>query len=354
MVALPDYVRRYKNRHGKFYCYFRRDGVQTRMPDIAGDPAGFWSAYNGLIDAGKRGALEQMIDGYMASPDFAALAEDTRRDYSRYLLEFRDRFSQRNQHGIREIEAPDDVSPAALLYIRDEQSATPTRANHMISVIKTCYKWAIPRGLATSNPAAHVPAFKIKSDGRKAWPNWAFKLAQDEMRPDMMVAVALGYYTGQRLKDILSMQLNDLVKAKTRRGREIDCVRVRQHKTGKPLLIPVHPGLAPTIRELRLRGWFPLVAKSDTMQPYTTEQFQAAWSREMRKPKLAAIRGDGLSFHGLRKSAASNMAQMACSTDMIMSITGLSRNMVSTYTRGVDQLQLAVDAMDLWQKYDEA
>jgi integrase len=280
--------------------------------------------------------VAQMVDAYLSSPEFTLLAEKTQEDYTRYLLEFR---------RILGTAGPDEIRPSNLVKLRDLYASTPSTANHLLSVIQTLYTWAIPRDYAMKNPAVDTPRLKHKVEGHKPWPDWAFKIAQDHMRYDLFVAVQLGRYTGQRLTDVLAMTLH-----KIDWSGEWPVIELVQHKTGKSLWVPAHPELAPLLRELKTRGWIYLAAKvKPATEPYTAEQFQAAWGREMKKDSVKVIRDADLSFHGLRKSACVALAECGCTDEEIMAVTGLSRAMISTYTAGVNRRKMAHRAMAKWR-----
>ena len=79
----------------------------------------------------------------------------------------------------------------------------------------------------------------------------------------------LGLYTGQRLGDVLAMR---------RSAVEGSGLWVTQEKTGKELLIPLHSA----IRELVTSAPDVVCPKNELGEPYTTDQFYAAWARARR------------------------------------------------------------------------
>ena len=80
---------------------------------------------------------------------------------------------------------------------------------------------------------------------------------------------------------------------------------------------------------------------------------QGHFKKEMRTAIYdAELRG--LTFHGLRKTAAKKLAELGCSEDQIRAITGHKTSaMVAHYTREADQKRLATAAIEMWEKAGE-
>lgn len=73
----------------------------------------------------------------------------------------------------------DELTPAAVLAGRDALKDTPGMANHMLSVGRTLYSWAIPIGLASSNPFEPVAPFDTEDRGHVPWPYWVVEYVRD-------------------------------------------------------------------------------------------------------------------------------------------------------------------------------
>jgi integrase len=115
---------------------------------------------------------------------------------------------------------------------------------------------------------------------------------------------------------------------------------VRQEKTSTPLMIPVHPELAAALASVPKTNLTFLVTERGA--PFTSAGF-GNWFRdrcnEAGLPQCSA--------HGLRKLAATRLANAGCSTDQIKAITGhRSLSEVARYTKQADQRRLALQAME--------
>lgn len=327
---LPSGVHAIKRRSNKVAYYWRpgrgtkKAGKSVRLPD---DPTSseFWAELERLRSPAKTiGTLPVMIDAYQASPHYMALASATRREYDRYMAVLKATFSTLDASAIE---------PRHIAGFRDELGDTPAKANAYVRAIAALYVWGRERGFASSNPADGIK--KLKVGEYDPWPQWAWDIAQKHFRAELRIACSLALYTGQRLGDVLNMKLGDI--------RE-NVVTVRQAKTGKTLQIPLHSELRPLVAECRERGAIYLVSRAKG-EPFTVDQFHAAWTREMEKEPHGRIRRENVVFHGLRKSAAVKLAMAGCTAKEIAAVTGQSLVMVEHYTKAADQLTLATSAM---------
>jgi integrase len=112
---------------------------------------------------------------------------------------------------------------------------------------------------------------------------------------------------------------------------------VVQQKTGKELWVPLHADL-----KVFLEGWegSPYVLSRRGL-PYTAHSFRAAWADFMASTPAGRIRNEGYVFHGLRASSCEKLREAGCDDREIESITGMSPEMVTRYSRFADQRKLA-------------
>src|SRR5262245_29267414 len=167
----------------------------------------------------------------------------------------------------------------------------------------------------------------------RAWTDEECKQFEERWAPGTMErrAYALAVYTGQRKTDVVAM---------ARAHRKSGEIRVIQSKTGTELWIPEHPELTAELG----RGVVPHISLLTTTQGKAfDEAYFGAWFADaIDKAKLP----DDCVLHGLRKTAAKNLADAGCSTDEIKSITGhISSAMVDKYTKAVDQRKRASAAI---------
>lgn len=354
LFELPPYVHTGRTRHGRIYYYYQRHrgtpkaGPYVRLPDDPKSPA-FWSAYE--LASGQRhevttdaGTFARLIREYKASPQFAKLAETTKREYERYLLRIETILADVKVRELR---------PVHVLEMHDRMAGTPIAADAQISVLSTLVKWGIPRGYRDDNPAENIERFGQDGDGYKPWPDWGFDLIDRYARPDLARASVLGRYLGQRRSDVIKIARSDRMLVNLD-GTPCHVVKVTQQKTGDTYLIPMHRELitlwdrwAEEDRERKVvsADGSDLIVLQANGRPFTPDTFGAAWGREMKKPWAKPIRQAGLTFHGHRKSAAVKLAEAGVDAEAGGKMIGMSAAMFRHYSKGASQLRMAVGAL---------
>ncbi|MCZ6741205.1 MAG: tyrosine-type recombinase/integrase, partial [Alphaproteobacteria bacterium] len=144
----------------------------------------------------------------------------------------------------------------------------------------------------------------------------------------------LGLYTGQRQGDVLAMSWHDY---------DGDRILVVQSKTGTKLSIPVHSALREALGVQERVS--PIILTTSTKRPFRGSNFRTHFGNAMKAAGLV-----GLTFHGLRYTAAAKLAEAGCSLKEIASITGhKSLAMIEKYTRDADQERLSGAAIIAWE-----
>jgi integrase len=333
-VRLPDHVRRIKAR-GKDYFYwhpFRGTPDEIEAVRLPNDPFSVEFAVKIAELSGEdlttENTINGMVDAYLASAEFALLKPATQKDYTGYLNKLKGKIG---------LSDPRNLQVKEVSGIKDAMKKTPVAANHYITVIKVLYNWGVEKGRADTNPAAQVTRLQPRTRGRKPWPLKLFQLSQKHFRSELRIACALGWFTGQRLADVLTMRLSDI-----KNGRMTGI----QSKTGKPFSVRIHVELMPTIKEAKKRGNIYIVSRDDG-RPFSTQDFQAMWTGEMKKEPHGEVRQQGYSFHGLRKSMTVNLVEKGATTRQVQSVTKSSRGMVDHYSQGADDEAMADYAIKL-------
>lgn len=315
---LPKYVYR-QNIKGHVYYRFRRPGGgSVRLP---GDPgtAPFHARYAELLAGTPRkgryepGSVAHTIEEYLNSAEFSQLAPATQRDYRRYLHRLDRSVGDRPMV---------KVEPAYIFQLRDKLKSTPVAANHAVAVIRALFAFAIMRGIVSADPTKGI----AKLAGGEGYLRWADQeIAQFRENTDgmMRLALELGLYTGQRLSDVIRLAWSNY---------DGERIRLRQQKTGTSLSIPIHPDLRAILDSAERRGVMILTTK--TGRAFHPRVF----SRDFRDARIKAGLPEGLSFHGLRHTAAARLAELGAGAPEIQAITGhKSLKLVEHYIRQASQ-----------------
>jgi integrase len=118
-----------------------------------------------------------------------------------------------------------------------------------------------------------------------------------------------------------------------------DRIFVRQQKTGRRLLIKMHPELIRVLASVPKDNLTFLVTQHGA--PFSAAGF-GNWFR--RACDAAGL--SGCSAHGLRHAAGRRLADAGCSEHQIAATLGMSLKMVERYTKAANQALLADQALE--------
>jgi integrase len=339
---LPPYASEFRDRHGKVRIRFRMKDRPTRYAQAVPGSDEFWKEYlawrdGETIAVGKDrntpGTLNDLISQFYGSTQWKGIPSERTRIVYRGELE---RF--RAKYGVHRVE---DLTAQNVVKIMESMQHTPSAANNLLKRLRMILDYAVIIGMRDNNPAKVVKPIRIKSDGFHKWEE--AEIAQFEARHPIgtkaRLALALLLYTAQRRSDIVSMGVQHV-----KDGR----IRVKQMKTGKDMLIPMHPRLREAIDACPSGHLAFLV--SSWNKPYTKESFGNWFRKRCNEAGL-----QDCAAHGLRKAAASRMAEIGLSNQRIKSLTGHTSDAeVARYTRNADQVRMADEAMAELVKADLA
>lgn len=321
------YVKVQVGPDGTEYHYFRHRGVYQRLP---GSPGGAdymrrYAELLAILDVRPKraapGSVSEAVDGYRASTEFAALAPKTRRDYERmldYLAPIGDEpLAGVKRHHVR--------------LIWDHLKDRPRTARLFAQVASRLFTWGMDRGLLDVNPAAGIRRVG-KPEPHRAWTDAEVAAFAASTPPEpYLTAFLLALHTGQRQGDILAM---------TRSRYDGATISVRQSKTGVALRIPVHSILKRHLDGLPARSM--MLVAGDGGAPIPIDTFRHVFRNLIRAAGL-----HGITFHGLRATAATRLAEAGCSPHQIAAITGhKSLSMVEKYTNSARQELLGAQAIE--------
>lgn len=297
---------------GKYWRFRHPVTGDCKLPGSPGEQA-FHEKYSEMLAAVERRAApvsksswKWLIKQYRASDEFKVLADSTQLDYGK-TLDLLDR-----ELG----DEPFALTTAAMIKaVRKDYAATPRKAHKIKQMASALYSWAqgeerVPEGF---NPAMNVKRLKRKGGAKEyiCWSEFEFDLFTASAIKPMVTAATLARYTGQRAEDIVRMLWTDF---------QGDMVRVRQSKTGAPLMIDCHRKLRDYLTALKAEGGRGMtILLSAAGQPYNANSLSSAIGREVRKVKEMPI---DRSIHGLRYMAGADLEEAGCTVSEIESVLG--------------------------------
>lgn len=341
----PRYVQEFTDDEtGHTYYYFRRKRVRVRLPDSPWSDE-FMEAYRECL-AGtavttrtskihKAGSVGDLITNYCKSAEFKNLKPGSATRYRGVLSRFGE------AHGHRSVN--DIPIMKARKIIEDIGSDKPGMANFTRSVLLTLFEFAISiemRREEQGNPFKRIKPYK--GGTHHTWTDE--ELAAYRMRWPLgtieRLAFAATLYTDQRISDVVRMI------RPPREGalaiRRADVLTIKQKKTGKELVIPIHPALARAIEAHPSIGAYLVpCANGEPMK-----------SNALGNLIIEAAKAAGLprhcTAHGLRKALQRILAENGATDKQMRSVSGhTSPRETERYSVMANQARLATAAIAL-------
>jgi integrase len=326
-------VKLYRSR-GKLYAYHRKTGQRVRAPF---DTAAFLAEIERLNASAplesRAGTLGALIAAYRRSPEFLELAPRTRADYQKVF------------NYLRPLDGDPlvTITSAYVIDIRDAAFAKHKRrfANYVLSVLRLLLKWGSVRDLVETNQAAVVPKIRRPrgmAPANRPWTDAEYLTVIGAATGGIKIAIALGRFTGIPEGDMIRLP---------RSAYDGQWITWRRGKTGNPVDLPAHPELKAILDDRRSAPVEAMtIVATAKGKPYTESGFRTMFFGLIKSLREAGLVGPGLSFQGLRTTAATALAEAGCSTQTIMAVTGhTTEAMVSHYTRQANRKEQAAVAV---------
>ncbi|MGV6850201.1 MAG: tyrosine-type recombinase/integrase [Marinibacterium sp.] len=331
------------DRHGNVRLYYRRPGQpKVRLPNEMGSPA-FLAAYRKAaagpakpnttmghsIGSVAPTSLRWLCVEYYKSAMFRELDPRTQK-VRRSILE---RFCQNKNDGDKPYRL---LLPKHIRKRRDEMMDRPEAANGMIKALRQVYKFALRYDHHDQNPAAGVEYLAGNKDGFHSWTLEEIEKFEDThpVGTQARLAFALALYTGQRRSDLVLFGRQHI-----RDGWLTFTQHKNRNKNPVRLEIPVIPELQRIIDATETGDLTFLVTAFN--RPFTSNGFGNRFRKWCDEAGLKQC-----SVHGLRKAAAARLAELGCTEQEIMAITGhRTSKEVTRYTRAASQKARAESAL---------
>ena len=330
---------RIKNLHtitskGKRYYYHR-----ITRKRITGEPGTAEFLHQLMVEDQKleknkpvKGTLASLIKKYRASPEFQALAPRTRRDYENVMLWMQE--GKRKDTPIHAITSP------MIVKIRDAAYKSHKRnfANYVIAVFSILFNWGKQHGITTNNPAQPVKKIrrpKGTPGANRPWTKEERKAVMEAAPDHLKLPIALSMYAALRQGDVVRL---------TWAAYDGISISTIQQKSGEPVWIPTMPPLKELLDKTERKGKVICLTSKGT--PWTENGLRASFFKLIRKLMAEGKVQPGLTFHGLRHSIATDIAEAGGSEKEIMSVLGhTTEAMASHYSRRANRKELARKAM---------
>lgn len=333
MPRLLPYLNRQPGRHdnGRVY-YYVRVGKGPRIPirEEYGTEA-FLKAYTAAVAGGRgsspppsrasRGTLRWLVDSWKRSSDWMSTEPATRKQRENILIHVLEK------SGDRSVEEIDDADIRAG---REKRMATPAAANNFLKTMRALFRWAKEEKLVEVDPARDVKFLKVKTEGFTPW-------TMDEVRrfrkhwplgTTPRLALEIFINTGFRRGDAAIVG---------RQHVQDGMIHLKAGKNKVDLHIPILPALAEAIEAGPTGDLSFLVTQYG--RPWVKESLGnkfREWCDEAKVSKSA---------HGIRKLAATVIADNGASEQELQALFGWTTNTMSgIYTRERDRKRQSLQA----------
>lgn len=272
-----------------------------------------------------RGTLEWLWDRYRETGAWSALSTATRRQRENIMVGVIASAGR---------EPCDAITRKVIIAGRDRRAATPAMARHFLDTMRGLFEWAAEAEHVSADPTVGIKTPKKSTDGHHVWTDaeiTAFE-ARWPVGTRERLAFDILIYTGLRRGDASSLGRQHI-----RSG----VITIRTEKTGETVTIPVLPPLTASIAAVESKGGMAFIAKADGA-PLVKEAFGNWFGAACR---AAGVPG---SAHGLRKVAATRMAENGATVAQLEAVFGWrGGGMASLYTRKANRQKIATGAAHL-------
>jgi len=253
-----------------------------------------------------RGTLLSVLQAFQASENFFGLADETRRSYAGLI-----RRNIEKDLGDYPLSGLTDRRTRGLFMTWRDRIATNAgrrQADYAWAVLARVLSWGLDRGLVLANPCSRGGRLYRGSRAEKIWTPADESAFLARAPTNLKLALMLALWSGQRQGDLLRLPWSAYD------GKHI---RLRQSKTGKPVVILVGAPLKAVLDATPRVS--PIILTRTTGRPWTGQAFRSAW---LRACKAAGI--SGVTFHDLRGTAVTRLALSGATEAEIATITGHS------------------------------
>jgi integrase len=291
-----------------YYYYAWRKG-----PRLVGEPGSpeFLASYYAAIQSRRepdRSTFHSVIVGYKASQDFLTLSERSRADYLQQIAKIEEKF------GTLPLAALDDTRVTRdFLEWRDSMARSPRQADYAWTILMRLCSFARARGLTLYRPPERVERLYHADRAQKIWEQPQLATFMGVASEPLQRALVLAIETGQRQGDLLTLPWS--AYQPDEQGRM--WIRLTQSKTNRRVNVPVTRRLRAVLDNTKRTGTVILTDKREL--PWQANRFRKQWGDATRKAGIV-----DRTFHDLRGTAVTRLAEAECSDAEIAAITGHS------------------------------
>jgi integrase len=336
VIRVPGLKQFRHKKNGKVYTYHRATGKrllsEPGTPAFLTELAALETEVRALAEeAAKPNTLGALIKSYKTTEAWTDLAPRTKQDYEKVIAYFAPLY-----------DAPILLfTPPHIVALRDQWLKERGRrfVNYCRTVLILLMNRAVEQGLLPNNPAQAVR--KIKRDKSLAPLNRPWSEAEQlavwqrtaaARYRHLRLPLAIGLYTGMREADMIN-----LPRTMGRDGR----VDIETAKRKVRIDLRILPELAVAMAEAPAHDSLKLCANMRG-KPWTQDGFRTSFFKMIKDLEREGAVESGLTYHGLRHTVASRLAERGVSLEDIAAVLGQKSSKVAQiYTERADRSRRA-------------
>jgi integrase len=346
VIVRIKHIKKATGANGEAYYYDRISGKRIKSEYGTAEFVAEVAELRKAVEAQKQamakpeGTWGWLVEYWKSTPEWKNnLMQSTRDDYQRVL----------NYLAYLDPVPLKALDCARVVAIRNKAYERHKRrfANYVLAVISRAWNVGAAAGKAPhgnpTNKEQKIRRPKGLPDKNRPWTPAEFEAVFEAMPDHLQVAMMLAMWAGWREGDVCRMK---------RSAYDGASIQGRQGKTGDMVWMPCHSSLK-TVLDAELERQprtpeAPLVMTKRGGGHFTTDGFKASFYKVMRKLKERGTVTPGLTFHGLRTTLATLIADKGGDTrDIAAALGHATEAMAHHYARKADQKRRAAKAIAL-------
>jgi integrase len=314
---------------GRTYAYHRPSGTPLLQPygsqSFLEELAAVDAAHRGQVKPeapSVPGTWGELVGLYRNSPKFLTeLATRTRFDYEKVL------------EWLRPL-APMPLASwdrAFVVRLRDKAHKAKgfSFGNYVVAVVGAVFTWGLDRDARLKHPVEKIKKLKRPKElprANRPWTREEWAVVTAAAAPHLLAPILLAGVLGWREGEVVKRPRSDY-------DREARRIRRVSAKSGKLVKTPVPAALAAALNALLPHGATTLLVNSRG-KPWTQHGFAHSFFTLIRELEGLGVIADGLTFHGLRHTMATQAREMGFDDRTIADMLGQNEaGMAEWYAR---------------------
>lgn len=313
---------------GKQVTYYYAWKGGPRLPGKPGSKE-FTAAYTKATSAKvstPSNTFQSVINRYQESTDFTDRAARTKKDYVGHIKIIERKFGDMPITAVADPRARDEF-----LTWRDEMAAKSRRqADYTFATLARIISWAKNRNIIAVNQCLDPGKLYKSKRASLIWSEDDQKAILHHAPERLRLVFLMALYTGQRQGDLLKLTWN---------AYDGKYITLTQSKSGREVAIPVARTLKAYLDEAAKKRTAVTILTNSRGQPWTPDGFRTSWGKLCAKAQVETEIGPekekirltpNRTFHDIRGTAVTRLAEVGCSNPEIATITGHSLKDVET------------------------